>query len=107
MACPDKKSIVESISLSHQTVARRVDGISSNIEISLIKRLDSYKFYSLALDESTDISDTAQLAIFVRGITENFEVIEELLDLCPMKDTTTGQDIFNEVKRVYEIQTCR
>ncbi|KAI6655302.1 General transcription factor II-I repeat domain-containing protein 2A-like [Oopsacas minuta] len=79
VACPDKKSIVESISLSHQTVARRVDDLSSNIEISLIKRLNACKFYSLALDESTDVSDTAQLAIFVRGVTENFEIIEELL----------------------------
>ena len=68
VACPDKKSILESISLSHQTVARRVNDLSSNIEISLIKRLDSCKFYSLALDESTDVSDTAQLAIFVRGV---------------------------------------
>ena len=100
VACPDKKSTVESISLSHQTVARRVDDLSSNIESSLIKRLHACKFYSLALDESTDVSDTAQLAIFVRGVTENFEVIEELLDLCPMKDTTTELDISNEVKRV-------
>ncbi|KAI6653946.1 General transcription factor II-I repeat domain-containing protein 2A-like [Oopsacas minuta] len=71
VTCPDKKSIVESISLSYQTVARRVDDLSSNIEISLIERLNAYKFYNLALDESTDVSDTAQLAIFVRGVTEN------------------------------------
>ncbi|KAI6652455.1 General transcription factor II-I repeat domain-containing protein 2A-like [Oopsacas minuta] len=101
VACPNKKSIVESISLSHQTVARRVDDLSSNIEISLIKRLNACKFYNLALDESTDVSDTAQLTIFVRGVTENFEIIEELLDLCPMKGTTTGQDIFNVVKHVF------
>ena len=86
MACPDKKSTVESTSLSHQTVARRVDDLSSNIESSLIKRLHACKFYSLALDESTDVRDTAQLPIFVRGVTENFDVIEELLDLCSMKD---------------------
>ncbi|XP_050334250.1 uncharacterized protein LOC126761867 [Bactrocera neohumeralis] len=63
---------------------------------------------SLALDESTDMSDTAQLAVFVRGVSEDYTVIEELLDLRSMKDTTTGQDIYEEVKSCiekYELQT--
>ncbi|KAI6649018.1 General transcription factor II-I repeat domain-containing protein 2A-like [Oopsacas minuta] len=32
--------------------------------------------------------------------TKAFEVVEELLDPCPMKGTITGQDILNEVKHV-------
>ena len=48
----------------------------------------------MALDESTDIEDTAQLLVFVRGIDENFEITEELLSLEHLKDTTTGQDLF-------------
>lgn len=43
------------------------------------------------------MSDTAQLAVFVRGVSEDYTVIEELLDLRSMKDTTTGQDIYEEV----------
>ncbi|XP_023311965.1 general transcription factor II-I repeat domain-containing protein 2B-like [Anoplophora glabripennis] len=43
--------------------------------------------------------DTAQLAVFVRGVTEDYAVIEELLDLRSMKDTTTGKDI-------YEVKSC-
>ena len=35
--------------------------------------------FLLALDESTDIDDTAQLLISVRNISEHFEIIEELL----------------------------
>ena len=49
-------------------------------------------FYSLALDESTDQTDTAQLAIFVRGIDSNFDVFEELLSTALLKDRTTGED---------------
>ena len=51
----------------------------------------------MAIDESTDITSTAQLAVFVRGIDQEFNITEEMLGLQAMKDTTTG-DIFNEVK---------
>ena len=59
-------------------------------------------FHSIVLDESTDISDTAQLSVFIRDVTNNFEVIEELLEMCSMKGTTTGQHIVDEVKKVFE-----
>ena len=68
---PDKKSFVENVSLSHQTVARKVDDTAANIEDTLVQRLSACEFYSLALDESTDISDTTQPAIFVRGVAKN------------------------------------
>jgi len=51
--------------------------------------------FSVALDESTDIADIAQLAIFVRGVDETLSVTEESLGLVPMMDTTTANDIFN------------
>lgn len=51
------------------------------------------------MDESTDISDTAQLLIFIRGVDENFEITEELLSLQSIKGTTTGLDIFREFKK--------
>ena len=53
------------------------------------------------MDESTDIDDTAQLLIFVRGISENFEITEELLSMESMKDATTGEDIFECVENTF------
>ena len=90
VACPDKQEMVDKTSLSHQTVARRVDELSTNIKKTLSDQLHTCQCYSLGLDESTDVSDTAQLAIIVRGVTSDFEVVEELLDVCPMKGTTKG-----------------
>ena len=58
--------------------------------------------FSLALDESTDIVDTAQLAIFIRGVDSTLAVTEQMLSLQSMKDTTTGADILREVKHVIE-----
>ena len=51
-------------------------------------------------NESTDNVNTAQLAIFVREIDKNFEVIKDLLSLVPMHGTTTGEDIFNSTMLV-------
>ncbi|XP_065642483.1 general transcription factor II-I repeat domain-containing protein 2A-like [Hydra vulgaris] len=97
--CPEKTPTVEDLSLSHQTIARRVEDLSKNIELSLKEKLNKCETYSLALDESTDRGDTAHLAIFIRDITSNFEVIEELLDINHMKDTTRGEDILSKVKK--------
>ncbi|CAM4598867.1 unnamed protein product [Lepidochelys kempii] len=42
-----------------------------------MKRLRS-EWFSLTLDKSTDISDTSQLLLFIRRVSSNFEVTEEL-----------------------------
>lgn len=54
----------------------------------------------MALDESTDIKDTAQLFVFIHGVNENFEVIQELAELCSMHGQTTGEKISKEVKDI-------
>ncbi|GBP69562.1 General transcription factor II-I repeat domain-containing protein 2 [Eumeta japonica] len=59
------------------------------------------EFLHNALDEITDLSDTAQLAIFIRGVDKEFTVTEELLALEPLKGTTTGKDIFIEVQKKF------
>ena len=40
-------------------------------------------YYSLAIDESTDDTDTAQLLVFVRGIDNNFDASEVGLPTIP------------------------
>jgi hypothetical protein len=35
----------------------------------------------------------------VRGIDENFNVFEELLQLCSLKGTTTGEDLFRHLEQ--------
>ena len=55
-------------------------------------------FYSIAIDESIDNTDSAQVLVFIRAITGDFHCFEELLCLCTMKDRTRGIDIFNAFK---------
>ena len=61
--------------------------------------------YSLALDECTDISGIAQLVIFIRGVTDCFEFVEESLDMASLSSTTTGHDIYeHEIREVGKLE---
>ena len=88
--------------LSHQTIGRRINDLGEDIEGKLKDYLSTCDHYSLALDESTDQGDTAQWVIFIRGIDENLNVTEEILDLCHMKGTITGRDIYEYVNFTLE-----
>lgn len=59
--------------------------------------------FNLALDKSTDVSDTAQLVVFIRGVMDNFEIIKEFLVVASMSLTTTCQNISNEMIRLMEV----
>jgi hypothetical protein len=92
--CPEKKVLFQNISLSRNTVAERINEISSDLHQKLCQTAKTFFCFSLAMDDSTDARDVAQLAIFIRGCDTNFDVTEELLELFPMEGTTTGADIF-------------
>ena len=85
--------------MSPNTVAERSNDIADEIENQLRNTCSKFVFFSLALDESTDAVDTAQLAIFVRGVDLSGTVTEELLTVRPMHGTTTGKDLFEAFER--------
>lgn len=94
---PEKKKEFSKISLSRQTVTRRVEDIGKQIEGNLRNRASEFVFYSLALDESTDATDTAQVALFVRGVDMKMNITEELVALYPLKCTTKAHDLLMAV----------
>ncbi|KAG7155182.1 Zinc finger BED domain-containing protein 5-like 1 [Homarus americanus] len=55
----------DEIALSKQTVSRRTKELSHDVSQQLKDLAHSCTFFSLALDESTDICDVAQLSIFI------------------------------------------
>ncbi|GFX50775.1 general transcription factor II-I repeat domain-containing protein 2 [Trichonephila clavipes] len=95
--CPEKLDLFTQISLSLQTVERRIENISREICASLNTITTSFVYFSLALDETSDINDTAQFAIFIRDVDSQMNIIEELLELVSLKGTTTGRDIKDAV----------
>ena len=96
--CPEKISKFEHLSLSRMTIQRRINDMSTNIFDQLSAKAKNFCYYSIAIDESVDITDTAQLVVFIRGVNEDFEVIEDIAGLCSMKGRTTGSEIANQVQ---------
>ena len=89
-------------SLSSRTICCHIEEMSDNVHDSLKNMCSTLVAFSLALDESTDTNDTTQLAVFIRGVTADLQVFEQFLLLIPLRDTTTGQDIFDAMLQCVE-----
>ncbi|KAL4135442.1 hypothetical protein QTP88_007051 [Uroleucon formosanum] len=96
--CPEKKQAFLNINLSGNTIAQRIEEMASNVK-QLHEKSKNFLNFSIAIDESTDITNTAQLAIFIRGVFDSFDVTEELLDLIPITDITAESDLYNCVEK--------
>ena len=70
--------------------------------LQLQDNVKNCKYFSLALDESTDVSDISQLLVCIRTVDESFTVCEEQLKTCPLYGSAKGIDIFNSVVPVVE-----
>ena len=90
---PKKVNDFGQISLSHQTASRRIHIISNDICKTLATAAKNFVYFSLAVDETTDIVNTSQLAVYIRGVNREMKVTEEFLDVASLKERTTGKDI--------------
>lgn len=54
------------IPLSNDTMSHRIGDMASNIQHQLLERIKNSQFFSLQLDESTDVTNAALLLVFVR-----------------------------------------
>ena len=98
--CPEKVKAFKEIALTRNTVADRINDMSVSLCEQLKNQIADFEFFSLALYESTDVTDVAQLAIFIRACDRYFEIHEELLELCSMHNTTTSEDVFEKLQEV-------
>ena len=57
-------------------------------------------YFSLALDESTDISNTSELLIIIRTVDNNFTVQEELVKVYSLNEHTTGSNNYAALESV-------
>ncbi|CAI5669799.1 unnamed protein product [Oreochromis niloticus] len=69
-------------------------GVRARLPVQGVTMILGNDLANVAIDEGTDITDVAQLAIFIRGVDDTLTVTEEFVELVPMTDTTTAADIF-------------
>ncbi|XP_039627331.1 zinc finger BED domain-containing protein 5-like [Polypterus senegalus] len=81
------------VPLSNDTVSLRISDPANDVQQTLVHRVKNSKFYSLQLDESTDIASQANLLMYVRYIW-NEKVLEKLLFCRPLLSNTTAELVF-------------
>ncbi|XP_065665362.1 general transcription factor II-I repeat domain-containing protein 2-like [Hydra vulgaris] len=79
--CPEKKKDFNNISFSRNTVDEHVNDIATDLKSQFTKICKDVQTFSIAVDESTDVKDVAQLSVFIRGCNFKYEITEELLEI--------------------------
>ncbi|XP_044127034.1 general transcription factor II-I repeat domain-containing protein 2-like isoform X2 [Bufo gargarizans] len=74
----------ESVSLSHQTVARRISVMDQYVSQKVNEAVKNCSYFSIAVDEKTDITGSNQLIVCIRTVDKDFNISEELLHLMPL-----------------------
>ncbi|GFX11398.1 zinc finger BED domain-containing protein 5 [Trichonephila clavipes] len=90
---------INMLQLSARTATRRIELIASNLGAKLANDVETCEFFSIQLDESTDAVDTAQLAICVKMVFDDFSTKEEFLKILLLTARTQGKDIFSLFKK--------
>ncbi|GLV39534.1 hypothetical protein CBL_20438, partial [Carabus blaptoides fortunei] len=87
---------IKDMPLARNTVKVRILEMAKNIGHQQKVDIKSSGLFSLCLDESTDITGSVRLAIFIRYCVGN-NIKEEMISLASIATTTRGIDICNVV----------
>jgi hypothetical protein len=94
---------LEQFPLSNDTVSRRISDMASNVKEQLAENTEGSKYYSIQLDESTDVSNIVHILTFIRF--EDVESVKEELLFCKplLGHTTTSNDIFKKLDQFMKV----
>uniref|UniRef100_A0A8C5H083 HAT C-terminal dimerisation domain-containing protein n=1 Tax=Gouania willdenowi TaxID=441366 RepID=A0A8C5H083_GOUWI len=93
---PNKDKIIKRIQdmpLLARTVHDRTIMMANQVEETQVKDINAAPFFSLALDESTDVSHLSQFSVIARYAAGD-TLSEESIAVLPIKGSTRGEDLF-------------
>ncbi len=62
---PSIKALSKNIALSRNTVMRRVEEMANDVSKQIIVASSLSRYFSIAIDESCDVTDNAQLLVYI------------------------------------------
>ena len=100
VCCTEQRKILEAVSLSNDTISSRITDFSNNNLEQVMEELKSSPFpFSMQLDETTNVSQCAQLLAYVRYM--HADAIEEFLFCEPLSETTIAADVLQVVNNFF------
>ena len=78
---------IKQIPMSHNTTARKSEILTEDVLTPRDEAIRSAPCIALAVHESTDVSDNAQLLVYVRFYHTEKEFCEDLSGVTPLRDT--------------------
>ncbi len=95
---------VARVPLSGDTITQRIHDMAQDVEDQLIGQIKLAKYFSLQLDESTDIANLAILMVYVRFEHEG-DLKEEFFFSASLPTKTTSSEVFRSVED-YIVKKC-
>lgn len=87
--------------MSASSATNKTEILTQDVLAQLDEAIHKAPCIGLAVDESTDVSDNAQLLVFVRFFNKDKEEFcEDLLGVTPLQTSTRGEDIYLAIKEM-------
>ncbi|XP_026068491.1 protein ZBED8-like [Carassius auratus] len=92
---------IKQIPMSASSATKKTEILTDDVLAQLDEAIHKAPCIGLAVDESTDVSDNAQLLVFVRFFNKDKEEFcEDLLGVTPLQTSTRGEDIYLPIKEM-------
>ncbi|KAK0154982.1 SCAN domain-containing protein 3 [Merluccius polli] len=87
--------------MSASSATKKSEMLTQDVLAQLDEAIHKVPCVGLALDESTDVSDNAQLLVYVRFFNqEKKKFCEDVLGVTPLKTSTRGEDIYLAIREM-------
>lgn len=92
---------IKQIPMSASSATKKGEILTQDVLTQLNEAIHKAPCVGLAVDESTDICDNAQLLVYVRFFnTDQKAFCEDLLGVTPLQTSTRGEDIYLAIKEM-------